>query len=138
MTRKESPSGTTSSTSQVANCSTTFMRLEGIDLGRPLRCGSSPRSAASTSSPLATVVSEMPRPNCFTMTLRRRWRSDPLVVGGEADPDGFHTARARRLIAIGLLASNTGACFHGCVLSTGRWRPRRTSPTAVMMPLVAS
>ena len=50
-----------------------FHRLERVDFGSLLRADLG--EAASTSSPLATVVSDMPRPNCLMIALRRRWRS---------------------------------------------------------------
>ena len=73
-TRNESPASTTSSTSQVANCSMTFCASNASTSGASsVRIFAS--SAASISSPFGIVVSEIPRPSCFTMTLRRRWRS---------------------------------------------------------------
>src|ERR1017187_3393966 len=107
VTLKELPSGSTSSTSARLSCSTTFIASKtSISGSSPSR--SLATRAASTSSPLATVVSEMPRPNCFTSTLRRRWRRIHSSSDGKRTRTVFTPPGVRRLMAIGLVESNTG------------------------------
>ena len=96
MTRKESPSGTTSSTSQVANCSMTFCAsnasISGVLLGADLRQQRGVDILAVRDRRFGD-----PAPELLHHDLAAALAFGPFVVGGEADPDGLHTVRAAEL-----------------------------------------
>src|ERR1017187_6891432 len=116
VTRNESPASTTSSTSQGANCSMTFCASNASTSGSSsVRIFAS--IAASISSPFWIVVSEVPRPSCFTITLRRRWRSTHSSSDGKRVRTVLTPSGPRSWMATGLVASNTEALLSICRLS---------------------
>src|ERR1039457_3077305 len=116
VTRNESPARTTSSTSQVESCSMTFCASNASTSG-PSSVRIFASIAASISSPFGIVVSEVPRPSCFTITLRRRWRSTHSSSDGKRVRTVLTPSGPRSWMENGLVASKTGALLSICRLS---------------------
>ena len=136
VTLNESPSGTTSSTSARLNCSIDLHGLEGIDL-RVLALADLCHQRGVHILAVGDGRLGDAAPQLLHQHLAASLASDPFVVGGEADADGFHAAR-RPEVDCNRPARVKYWGFHW--FDPFYWQMASTLhfATAVMRPLVAS